>query len=116
MTAPNNTILDDDKNAYQLPAGLGIFHKRSENTARCEDCDAWADAGVNIRHTSLCDTPTLQAEWVKPQAAPTPTAAPLAEIRRYARQGEVGRFTEDEIELAHALGHISTSDAMNRDF
>lgn len=112
MTTPNTTILDDNNNAYSLPAGLVAW----DNKARCSDCGRWAYAGDSIKHSSRCDTDTLQAEWVKPQAAPTPTVAPLAEIRRYARQGEVGRFTEDEIELAHALGHISTSAAMNRDF
>lgn len=112
------TIIDDDGNRYQLPtAGLSIFAKRSKNTARCDDCGVWADAGDDIRHGRHCDTPDLQAEWVRPETtATTETHAPLTEIRRYARQGEVGRFSEDEIELAHALGHISTSEAMNRDF
>jgi hypothetical protein len=110
---PTNTILDDNNNTYQLPTGLV---PRGTDVAVCTDCGRWAYAGDSIRHSTRCDTPTLQAEWVRPQAAPKTHSADLADIRRYAQQGEVGRFTEDEIELAHALGHISTSDAMNRDY
>lgn len=101
---------------YTLPTGLSIFAKRSDSTYRCDDCSAWADAGDSIRHSKRCDTETLQAVLEVPAAPTTTRQAPLAEIRKHARNGEVGRFSEDEIERAHSLGHITTSDAMNRDF
>lgn len=107
-------ITDDNNDAYSLPAGLVAW----DNKARCSDCGRWAYAGDSIKHSSRCDTGTLQASWQRPEPTKTvavTTRAPLADIQRYAKEGDLGRFTDDEVDLAHALGHISTSDVMNSD-
>jgi len=92
----------------------------------CNDCGAWCRPGERIRHSKRCDTPTAQAsEWSGPTASAPPAASKpvgrrlsIPEIQRLAREGEIAHagLTEDEVVKMVDRGHISVSDAMNRDF
>ena len=53
MTHTHNNV------TYTIPVGLAIW--TVNDTVRSDDCSAWAYHGEPIRHSSRCDTETLQA-------------------------------------------------------
>lgn len=59
MTNPT-TITDDADTKYTLTTGL-VAKDSEHDAAKCSDCGRWAYAGESIRHSTRCNTPTLQA-------------------------------------------------------
>lgn len=71
------TITDTDTNdTYTVATGLHVW--AVNNSVRCDDCNAWAYPGENIRHSSLCDTNQLQAKWQSGKIPQTTTV--IAEV------------------------------------
>jgi hypothetical protein len=56
----------------QIPAGLYLWN---DDCVRCDDCQRWAYEGETIVHSSRCDTPNLQAEYVVIKTDTTTTIA-----------------------------------------
>lgn len=69
-TTTTTTMADTDTLDYSVPAGL----TGTSGRVRCDDCGRWAYLGEAIRHSTRCDTGTLQATEL--YSAPTLTLAP----------------------------------------
>ncbi len=95
---------------YNLPTGISMWNT---DCNRCDDCGRWATQGDTIKHSSRCDTPTLQGEWV----SPTP-AGNSKSVVKAARDGDAyaQSYDDDDLLLAVRCGALSVSDAMNQDF
>lgn len=78
-----------DSFKYDIPNGLHIFHKRSDETIRCDDCNSWADVPRNIRHRSSCDTRDLQVEWLSSDNGPTFASASGVELPCVSEGGAI---------------------------
>jgi hypothetical protein len=91
--------------------------------ARCIECNAFATEhqfGGRITHTRHCEAKRDQPDWSEipgSKASKVMVKHRLSEIQKRARMGEISSIAaEDEIVDLVRGGHISMSDAMNRDF
>jgi hypothetical protein len=92
-----------------LPTGLYFWN---DDKVRCEDCQRWAYEGETIRHSSRCDTSTLQA--ASQHVAQTAKHNVVTDAR--AGTAYANGHDEDDLLLAVRCGALSVSDAMNQDF
>lgn len=91
-----------------LPAGISLWN---DDCHRCDDCSRWAYEGDAIRHSTRCDTPTLQVSYAAEQTSGSKSLV-VSALEGDARGHG---FDDNDLVLGVRCGLISASTAMNQD-